>query len=152
MTDHNGYYIDPELDRVPDAEKQKVTELDLIANPQLRRERARHSIKQAIWYTVAACLGSIVIGLIIIAASKIQGGPMCYEGSRTLICSRLYEILFPSVTGGFAMLAVIGAMIILYRKWKRYEFWQPWFGVIWFLIPWAMTIMTGFGTMALVGQ
>lgn len=150
MSEEHGYRIDPELDRAPAS--SKVSELDLMANPELRRQRARLSIKQAIWYTVGACLGSIVIALIIIALSKWQGGPMCYEGSRTLICSRRYEILFPTVTGGFSMLTVIGAMLILYRKWKRYELWQPWFGVIWFLIPWAMTIMTGFGTMALVGQ
>lgn len=152
MTEDNGYRIDPELDRVPEGKRHRVTELDLMANPELRRSRARLSIKQAIWYTVFACVGSIVIALIIIGLSQAQGGPTCFEGSRTLICSRRYEILFPTVTGGFSMLTVIGAMVILYRKWKRYELWQPWFGVIWFLIPWAMTIMTGFGTMAIVGQ
>lgn len=150
MSEDKGYRIDPELDRAP--ENAPISELDLMANPALRRERARLSIKQAIGYTVFASLGSIVIAIVIIFLSKSQGGPMCYEGSRTLICSRRYEILFPTVTGGFSFLTVVGAMVILYRKWKRYDLWQPWFGVIWFLIPWAMTIMTGFGTMALVGQ
>lgn len=153
MSEASGYRIDPELDRVPEnGKKLKVSELDLMANPELRRKRAKLSIKQAIWYTIGSCVGSIVIALVIIFISKSQGGPMCVEGSRTLICSRTFEILFPVVTGGFSFASVIGAMIILYRKWKRYELWQPWFGVIWFLIPWAMTIMTGFGTMALVGQ
>lgn len=152
MSDQHGYYIDPELDRVPENTKHRVSELDLMANPQLRRERARLSIKQAILYTIGSCVGSILIALVIIFFSKSQGGPLCYEGARTLICSRRYEILFPVVTGGFSFASVIGAMVILYRKWKRYDLWQPWFGVIWFLIPWAMTIMTGFGTMALVGQ
>ncbi|MEJ5928563.1 hypothetical protein WG915_08020 [Corynebacterium sp. H128] len=150
--EHNGYRIDPDLDRVPDNSRQPVTELDLMANPELRRSRAKRSIKQAIWYTVFSCVSSILIALAIIGFSRWQGGPLCGEGTRTLICSRTYEILFPTVTGGFSLATVIGAMVILHRKWKRYDLWQPWFGVIWFLIPWAMTIMTGFGTMAIVGQ
>ncbi|AKK04240.1 hypothetical protein [Corynebacterium epidermidicanis] len=148
-----GYRFDPELDTVSEEDRHKpMTDLDYMAHPHLREQRNRRSTKQAVWYTVAVCVISILIGVAVAITSKTVGGPVCDAGARTLICSRKYEILFPVLTGGFSLLGVFGAMFILWRKWKKYDRWKPWFGVIWFLIPWALTWITGFGTMAIVGQ
>lgn len=148
-----GYHFDPELDTVSEADRRaRLTDLDYMAHPHLRAERNRRSTWQAVWYTVAVCVVSILIGVVVIVLSQIEGGPVCEAGARTLICSRKYEILFPVLTGGFSLLGVFGAMFILWRKWKNYDRWKPWFGSIWFLIPWALTWVTGFGTMAIVGQ
>lgn len=146
---NRGVYFDPILDQ---ADTSAPTFLEYDADPLLRLERDRKSSRYALGFAISVPLVTFLVGFVIAITSRTLGGPLCVAGKSTWICSRTFEILFPVVPGSIALLGVLIAAWITYRTWANYGRWRPWLAIIWFLMPFSLTWLTGFGTMAVVGQ
>lgn len=121
-------------------------------DPLVRLERNVDSTRQAISFAVAVPALTFLTAFIIAIISRTTGGPLCDAGISDWICSRQYEILFPLVPGAIALFGTILAAWITYAKWRSYQRWRPWLAIIWFLMPFTLGWMTGFGTMLIIGQ
>ncbi|GAA4795759.1 hypothetical protein CCANI_13540 [Corynebacterium canis] len=125
---------------------------DDASDPLLRLERNRDSTRQAIGFAVAVPAVTFLTAFIIAIISRTSGGPLCDAGISDWICSRQFEILFPVIPGVIAFSGTILAAWITYLKWRAYRRWRPWLAIIWFLMPFTLAWMTGFGTMLIIGQ
>ncbi|AZA12478.1 hypothetical protein ACFPVT_02890 [Corynebacterium choanae] len=140
--------FDPKLDRP----KRKPSRLDLEADPLLRLEDNRRSVKHAIMYAAMIPIITLVTGAVIALLSRSHGGPICDSGYSTWICTRTDELLFPILPGLISFGGMLGAGAITWRQWAQDRYWQPWLGIVWLLIPFCLLWVTGVGAMAIVGQ
>ncbi|MDO4684924.1 MAG: hypothetical protein Q4A92_00095 [Corynebacterium sp.] len=121
-------------------------------DPLIRLERNQSSTRQAIAFAISVPVLTFLTAFIIAIISRTNGGPLCDAGISDWICSREYEIIFPLVPGIIAFSGTILAAWITYLKWRSYNRWRPWLAIIWFLMPFTLAWMTGFGTMLIIGQ
>ncbi|MEJ4113085.1 hypothetical protein ACGE24_06860 [Corynebacterium kroppenstedtii] len=134
-----------------DSVPSKPSRLDYELDPLLRLEQHARSTHQAIVYVIAVPLITLAVAGILLYISHNQGGPNCDAGESAWICSRLYEILFPTVPGTIALIGALGGVWTTYFKWSRYDRWRPWLATCWVLIPFALGWMTSTGWMAIAG-
>lgn len=111
----------------------------------------KRSTKQAVWYTVAVVVGTVVVGFLLAIPARLSGGEFCDAGTATWFCSRSSQIWWPFASSVIPVAGLLGCAFIMNHKLKNYIRWRPWMGAFWVLVPWSMLWMTQVFQIAITG-
>ncbi|WP_175934276.1 hypothetical protein [Corynebacterium sp. Marseille-P4321] len=141
MRDHPENDLHSPADRFSRVRPEPRTFDDLADEPDPLEidRRNRRSTRDAIIFGVGTVAVTFLFALVLGLISRMQGGPLCSEGTATWLCTPGWRTWWAVLTSIPPIAGVLSCAVIMVRKLNNYERWMPWMGVFWIpLVPFCM--------------